>query len=129
MTIVEFIASHKDLITDAQTMFEVKSHKVNTLMKLVDSKLVNAKIENGKIYANITKKGWQKWLTETDHLDEMISEYSNSNNVSKQFNILWDWTDFSLGIGVSKVHKCTGWKYCFSMNIAFFSIWIYFIKS
>ena len=45
-----------------------------------------------------------------------------------RLNYYWDWSDFSIGFSIAKPHECTGWNGCVELDIAFFSVWLYFIK-
>lgn len=41
-------------------------------------------------------------------------------------NYYLDWNDFSIGFSISKPHKMSGWDYYISIDIMWFSVWMYF---
>ena len=46
----------------------------------------------------------------------------------QRFHSYIDWKSFALGIGFTTTNRICGWKYMFSMDLGFFSFWIYFVK-
>jgi len=49
-----------------------------------------------------------------------------TNNRSKRFYSLWDWSEFGIGFRIMKPHRCTVWKLCISIDFTFFSFLVYF---
>jgi hypothetical protein len=45
-----------------------------------------------------------------------------------RFNSYWDWTYFSLGIGIAKPSVKMGWNLYIGIDIGFLSLWVCFIK-
>ena len=43
----------------------------------------------------------------------------------KRFNYYWDWKDIGAGINYTIPHKCVGFKRCLSINLIWFSGWVY----
>lgn len=59
-----------------------------------------------------------------------VDSYFNKTltGYSDKFNYYFDLTSFTVGIGFCKTTGISGWKYMFSLELGFFSVWIYFAK-
>ena len=47
-------------------------------------------------------------------------------NIVGYINCYFAWNQFKIGIGVSRTNDIPGWKYILSIDLGFFSCWIYF---
>ena len=46
----------------------------------------------------------------------------------KKINFYWSWTDFSVGFSIAKPHRASGYNLYISLDLGFFSVWIYLLK-
>lgn len=46
----------------------------------------------------------------------------------QRFHYYFSWKDFNIGFGFSKTSGISGWRYMLSLDLAFFSCWLYFKK-
>ena len=53
----------------------------------------------------------------------------NNEKRESRFNYYYDWTGFYIGISIAKPHMLTGWNLVFSLDLGFFSMWIFFNKT
>jgi hypothetical protein len=76
-----------------------------------------------KTFQNIVDRIYRKLNYCVDSYARMVIE-----NKNRRFNYYFDWKSFNLGFGFCKTTGISGWNYMLSLDLTFFSCWIYFSK-
>jgi hypothetical protein len=86
--------------------------------------------EYGDTEEAVYKKSENIYLSENiQNIRSRYVKYTRKHNVRRRdpmLNYFWDWSDFSIGFSIAKPHRLTGWNYYVSVDIAWFSCWLYF---
>lgn len=48
--------------------------------------------------------------------------------IKKRFHYKFSWKDFNIGFGFCKTTGISGWTYRLSVDLGFYSCWIYFVE-
>jgi len=50
------------------------------------------------------------------------------SGVRERFHYYFSWDQFNIGFGFGKCSGISGWRYILSLDLGFFSCWVYFVK-